>query len=104
MHAHFLYSVPLANADSGYMATKRTVKELTTPGRLAHNKSVAAADKMCILAAALVTLLNTSPTEHKCLLPCLYFCLYSDVHILDFIHLTGSIVMNLDKIKSICVI
>lgn len=35
-----LSSVPLANADSGYTATTRTDKELTTPGRLACDERV----------------------------------------------------------------
>lgn len=39
-HIHSLHSVPLASADSGYMATKRTDKELTTPGRLARSEKV----------------------------------------------------------------
>lgn len=54
-HAHALYSVPLASADSGYTATKRTDKELTSPGRLARSQSLAFVDKIYTSAAALRT-------------------------------------------------
>lgn len=57
-HAYSFYSVPLANADSGYMATKRTDKELTTPGRLARGERAASVDK--IYSSPVVATLNSS--------------------------------------------